>query len=207
MSRPLPILKKFTGGRENAGENNIDSSSGGAKWALILFAIVAVRLCLMPLVASLAGDETSTWWIIEGSLAETISRASYCTGQSSLYMLIAWSAKQIGGGHEIVLRLPSLLAAGAAVFFLYRLAERLLDRATALIAIVLFLCIKPVAVSAADARPYAFALALSVAAMLFLIRCWILGGSPTGRLTRYRLVLRSTSISCSARSFLFTRAI
>src|SRR5579864_260025 len=126
MTPPLPISEKFSGVRERTGENDIDSSSGGAKWALILFAIVAVRLCVMPLIASLAVDETGTWWIVKGSLAETISRASYWAGQSLLYMPIAWSAKQIGGAHEIVLRLPSLLAMGVAVFFLYRLAERLL---------------------------------------------------------------------------------
>jgi hypothetical protein len=158
-----------------SGENDFDSPSGGAKWPLILFAIVAVRLCLMPLIASLAVDETGTWWIVKGSLAETISRASFWTGQPFLYMLIAWSAKQIGGAHEIVLRLPSLLAAGAAVFFLHRLAERLLDRTAALIAIILFLGIQPVAFSAADARPHAFGLASSIAAMSFLIR-WLDSG-------------------------------
>jgi Dolichyl-phosphate-mannose-protein mannosyltransferase len=178
MTPPLPIPEKFSGVRERTDENDIASSSGGAKWALILFAIVAVRLCVMPLIASLAVDETGTWWIVKGSLAQTISRASYWAGQSVFFMPIAWSAKQIGGAHEIVLRLPSLLAMGVAVFFLYRLAERLLDRTVAPIAILLFLCIQSVAYSAADARPNALGLASSIAAMSFLIR-WL----DSGRLT------------------------
>lgn len=144
-------------------------------WGLILAALVAFRLCLMPLASSLDTDETGTYWVIQHSLSETIARAVFWPPQPILYCVIAWVAKQIGGVNELALRMPSVLGMAAAVFLLFRLATRLADRRTAAIAIVVLLCFQPVDFASADARPYALALAASLAATLLLVR-WLESG-------------------------------
>jgi mannosyltransferase len=74
---------------------------------------------------------------------------------------------------EIALRLPSVLAMAGAVYFLYRIADRLLDRETATLASFVFLC--TASFFAVDARPYALAL-LSLTASTYLLLRWIDGG-------------------------------
>src|SRR2546422_334785 len=130
----------------------------------------------MPLGASLSIDETGTYWIVQGNLEETVSRAISWPPQPVLYCLTVWGAKQLGGTKEFVLRLPSVAAIAASLFLLSRLGAFLFDRLTGTIAAAVFLCMQPVAFAAADARPYAMGLAFSLAAMLLLVR-WL----DTGR--------------------------
>lgn len=139
------------------------------KYLLLLVAIVFIRFCLMPLGSSLSLDETGTYWVIQGNFQETLSRIAAWPGQPALFCIVEWGVKQVGGAREVVLRLPSVLAMGGTVVLLFRLGERLFDRLTALIAILVFLCMRPVAYAATDARPYALALLTSIAAMLFLL--------------------------------------
>jgi hypothetical protein len=124
----------------------------------------------MPLGSSLSGDETSTYWVIQdGSFTETLARIRSWPPQSVLYCMIAWVAKEIGGAHEIVLRLPSVVATAVAVWLLFRLGTVLFDRLTAIIATIVFLCLQPVSYAAVDARPYALALASLIGATLQLV--------------------------------------
>src|SRR5205823_2604271 len=72
----------------------------------------------------------------------------------------------------IALRMPSVIAACVATLLLYRLGKRLLDREAALLAGIVFVASAGVAFHAADARPYALALAFLVASTLALVR-WL----------------------------------
>jgi 4-amino-4-deoxy-L-arabinose transferase-like glycosyltransferase len=92
--------------------------------------------------------------------------------QSPVHDVILWLAVGLGGAHEIVLRLPSLLGAAGATLLLYRLGRRLLDREGGLLAATAFACLLGIGGVPANARPYAIALMLAVGSTLALVR-WL----------------------------------
>jgi hypothetical protein len=142
----------------------------------VLFAIAVLLLWAPPLRSSFWLDETGTFWVIKDGISNLVDRSMNWSSQSPLYYLTAWVALAAGGKHEWILRLPSLAAALAAAWFLYRLAARLFDGTTARLAVLVFACSEPVVFAAADARPYALALCMLVASALALVN-WL----DTGR--------------------------
>jgi mannosyltransferase len=144
----------------------------GALFALL--AMTILRLWIPPLSSSLWVDETGTFWMASGSLAQTISRCLHWPGQSPLYGAIVWAAMKIGGQSEVAMRLPSVAAMALTAFLLYRLGVRILDRQAALLATLVFVALHDVAFAAADARPYSCALLAAVASTLLLVR-WLEG--------------------------------
>jgi 4-amino-4-deoxy-L-arabinose transferase-like glycosyltransferase len=134
---------------------------------LIVGAMVVIQLWFGLIGSSFWLDETGTWWIVKDGPAEAIRRAFSWSGQSPFFYLIAWSSSKLFGLNEVGLRAPSVLAMSAAIYFLYRIAERIFDRATAAVVAFVFLCAS--SFYAIDARPYALAmlcLTLSVWALL-----------------------------------------
>ncbi len=129
------------------------------------------RLWILPLPSSLWLDEFGTWWVTNGSLDEILSRVRLFP-QSFPYAVIVWLARAAGGSSEVVLRLPSLLAAGLAAYWLYRLGRQLFDRQTGLLAAGIFVGVPQICFAAADARPYAFAVLATVGALWMLVR-WL----------------------------------
>jgi uncharacterized membrane protein len=112
-------------------------------------------------------DETGTFWVIQGDLADVIRRALDFQGQFPLYHVLLWGWTRIAGTGELALRLPSLFAALLATWLCYRLALRLFGEvAIARIAACVFVLLHPVAFAAADARPHALALAALLGAAL-----------------------------------------
>jgi 4-amino-4-deoxy-L-arabinose transferase-like glycosyltransferase len=143
----------------------------------ILVAIAVVDLWILPIRSSFWLDETATFWIIKDGVANLLQRSMDWAGQSPLYYLTAWLALVAGGRHEWVLRLPSLIALTIAAWLLYRLAERLLDQASARLAVLSFACSGAVAFAASDARPYALGLCLLIASAWLLVRWLDTGGA------------------------------
>lgn len=142
---------------------------------LLPFLAVAVPLAtwLPPAVtSSLWLDETGTVWLTGDGLGAAVDRSMRFQGGSPLYPAIAWAARTVGGGSEPALRLPSLLAMAAAAWMLARLGTRLFDREAGLAAAVVFVASSRIAYAAADARPYALAIAALVGAVLALVR-WV----------------------------------
>jgi hypothetical protein len=137
----------------------------------LLLAVAVFRLWISPLRSSLWLDETVTYWAIKEGLAHIFSRALLVM-TSPLYCAAAWVATAIGGPREFVMRLPSTIAMGSATFLLYRVGALLFDRATGLLAALVFVCLPDIAFAAADARPYAFAMLAFIAATLMLVR-WL----------------------------------
>jgi uncharacterized membrane protein len=102
-----------------------------------------------------------------------IRRALDFQGQFPLYHVLLWGWTRIAGTGELALRLPSLFAALLATWLCYRLALRLFGEvAVARLAACVFVLLHPVAFAAADARPYALALAALLGAGLALVR-WV----------------------------------
>ena len=96
-----------------------------------LAAAAVVRLWILPLASSLSLDELGTAWASGGGFGEILARARLFP-QSVPYVAIVWLARAVGGSSELALRLPSLAAAGLAVYWLYRLGRDLFDRETGL---------------------------------------------------------------------------
>jgi hypothetical protein len=150
------------------GKLRAESDIKDKRYFAVLLALATLELWVVPMFTSLWLDETATFWVIEDGLVQAVDRAMYWAGQSPVYYATAWLALKLGGRHEAVLRLPSLLALGLAAVLFYKLAGRLFDRSTARLAVLAFACSEPVAYAAADARPYALGLCALIASALFL---------------------------------------
>ncbi len=147
-----------------------DEAESDRPWILSASAFVIIFHWFGLISGSLWLDETGTWWIVKDGLREVVERAVFWSGQSPLYYLIAWTSSRLFGLNEIALRAPSTLMMAGAVYFLYRIAEELLDRAAAAVTAFLFLWVA--AYYAVDARPYALALLCLNASTWFLLR-WV----------------------------------
>ena len=145
---------------------------GHVRWLLIVTAVVIGRLWLMPLFSSLWLDELGTWWVVKDGVGDTVHRALTFHGQSPLYYLIVWTARVVGGNSEVVLRLPSLIAAAVSAFLLYRLARNLIATEAARFTVLVFAATQTVAFEASEARPYALATLAVIASTYALVR-WL----------------------------------
>jgi mannosyltransferase len=132
---------------------------------------------LLPLRASLWLDETIAYWMIKDGARTAIARSAEYGGGHTLYHLLLWATSMVAGTSEVALRLPSLLAMAGATVLLSRLAARLAGAEAARLAVVVFVSSQGIAFAAADARVYALATLLAVAALLALVR-WLDGGRP-----------------------------
>ena len=144
-----------------------DAARGERLSIIAAGAIVVIQLWFGLIATSFWLDETGTWWIVKDGAAEAVRRSLFWSGQSPLFYLIAWFSSRLFGLNEVALRIPSVLGMSGAVWFVYRIAERLYDRAGAALAAFVFLCMG--SFFAIDARPYAlamFCLAVSTWALL-----------------------------------------
>jgi 4-amino-4-deoxy-L-arabinose transferase-like glycosyltransferase len=139
-------------------------------WIIAVGAMVVIQLWFGMISSSFWLDETGTWWIVKDGAAETVRRSFFWSGQSPLFYLIAWSSSRLFGLNEIALRIPSVLAMTGAIYFLYRIAERIYDRAGAAAVAFVFLCVA--SFYAVDARPYALGMFFLTASTWALLR-WL----------------------------------
>jgi 4-amino-4-deoxy-L-arabinose transferase-like glycosyltransferase len=131
------------------------------------------------ITSSLWLDETGTFWVVKDGLREVVSRSWQWSGQSALYYVSAWTGLRLAPyiGLECALRLPSLLGMAAAVVLIYCLGKHLMDARVGAVAALAFLCLPDVSFATIDARPYALALAVLLAAMLCFFK-WLDTGRP-----------------------------
>lgn len=128
---------------------------------------VAVSVWFIAIGSPLWLDETGSYWAIKEGLTHISSRPS--PSFPGYYYILGLSAKLIGTS-EIALRVPSALAMLGAAYLLYLAARELLNKELALFAVLIF-CLDPIVVSESiDARPYAFAVLATSAAILALLR-------------------------------------
>lgn len=135
-------------------------------------ALAAAVAWLPPLRSSLWLDETGTAWLVRGSLAASIGRALRFQGGSPLYYFVLWIVRALFGTSEAVARLPSVVGMALAVVLLFLLGRRLFDEGAGALAAALLAALPFVAFAAADARPYALAMAALVGNAVALAR-WL----------------------------------
>jgi mannosyltransferase len=145
---------------------------GHARILAALTGLVILALWVVPITSSLWLDELGTWWVVKAGLGTAIDRAWVYQGQSPFYYVIEWAARAIGGGGEIVLRVPSLVASIGSAVVLAELVRRLIGREAARISVLVFAATSVVAFEASEARPYAIATLAGVAATSALVR-WL----------------------------------
>ncbi|MBV9625472.1 MAG: glycosyltransferase family 39 protein [Acidobacteria bacterium] len=151
-------------------------SPAAQKALYAIMAIAIVRFWLMPLGSSFWVDEAGTFWTVKDGLRSMLERMQLWPNTPPLFGIISWAAYKIGGAHEYALRLPSVVAMGIGCWLLSRLTARLLDSASVLPTVAVFICLQPVVVAATEARPYAMVLALGIGATLAIVR-WLDSGS------------------------------
>jgi len=139
-------------------------------WVVAAASLVVLQLWLGRISSGFWLDETGTWWIVKDGPAEAIHRALSWSGQSPLYYLVVWFASRILGHSDIALRIPSVLATAGTLWFLYRLAARLIDRSAAPVVCFFFVC--ATSFFAIDARPYALGLLCLTASVWALVK-WL----------------------------------
>lgn len=143
---------------------------GGAALG-VTAALVVLRLWIMPLPSSLWLDEFGTVWVTDGGLGRVVERARLFP-QSVPYGALVAVVRGAAGTSEWALRLPSLAAMLAAALLVGRLGRACFGGAAGLLSAGIFLLFPAVEFAAADARPYAFAVLFSTAALLAL-RAWL----------------------------------
>jgi mannosyltransferase len=122
-------------------------------------------------------DEYGTWWVIASeSYGGVAARAWEVQGQSPLYYLIVRGFVDLFGLASWVLRLPSLLLGILVLWLGYVVTRELFrDRRLALMATAALAIHAPLIRYSQEARPYALALALSLASLALFIQ--VLRGS------------------------------
>ena len=120
-------------------------------------------------------DETLTAWVTGDGFGDAVSRAQEYQGQSPLFFAGLWIWRQIVGGGEFWLRVPSAIAVVAGAWHVLQLGRAWDRDATGWIAAGMFLTTVNVATRATTARPYAFLVLLAVWSMRLLWR-WVRTG-------------------------------
>ena len=138
--------------------------------------LVAATFWLLPIRSSLWLDETGTYFIVKDGLGTAVRRSLEFGVTSPLYAVVAWLTTKFVPHSEVGLRFPSLIAAGVAVFLLFRLACRLFGEMAGWISSAVFVSVGLVAFAAGDARPPALALTFLLGSALLLCR-WVDEGS------------------------------
>ncbi len=133
--------------------------------------LASLSIWLLALRAPLWLDETLAYWQVSGGFEKIWSRSALMPSSIG-YLYTLWAAKSILGGKEVALRIPSLFALLAAVYFLFRSARELCDRETAFLAAIFFAIQYNVVFAANDARPYACAL-LATTLAIFAFARWM----------------------------------
>jgi hypothetical protein len=138
-------------------------------WTLL--AVCIVRLWLAPLGSSFWVDEMVTVFVVRHGAAHPSLAAAPQVGRS-VYYFLPKAAEALLGFSEISYRVPSILAMGAAVFLISRLAARLIHPQAQWFAAFACLALPGLNYEAADARPYALGICAASASFFFLVR-WL----------------------------------
>ncbi len=151
--------------RENStGSTGVLRASVGLLLALALFAAY-----VPPMLRSLWIDEAGMFWMARGGPVAAIQKTWNWPGQSILFSAITSLFCFEGSPfRDTLLRLPSLLAAAAACYILYRFANDAIGPGAGRLAAILFAFTPATIEFATQARPYTCAMAAAAAS------CWAL---------------------------------
>jgi hypothetical protein len=134
---------------------------------ILLLAICIGRFWLTPLPSSFWTDETGTFFVIERPSDPSIAVVPQVP--ASIYFNLLRPAVRLLGSSEISYRIPSVLLMAIALFVIGRLAARLIHPGAAWFAVFACFAMPNFSYFAADARPYALGICVTVACLHFLI--------------------------------------
>jgi hypothetical protein len=140
----------------------------------LLLALCIARMWVMPLGSSFWVDEAETAFVVHHGAAHP-SLAIIAPAIASIYYWLPRASEAMFGFSEAVERVPSLLALAIGLFFIARLAARLIHPQAAWFAVFACLALRVFNYEAADARPYALGTCVAAASLWFLIR-WLDAG-------------------------------
>jgi len=153
-----------------AGESGFEQTTSILSQLIYPAALLAsLSIWTLALRAPLWLDETLAYWQVSGGFWKIWSRSELMPSSIG-YLYTLWVAKSILGSQEIALKIPSTLAMLGAVYFLFRVARELFAQDIAFLICILFALEPNVVFAATDARPYAFALLATNAAIFAFIR-------------------------------------
>lgn len=128
----------------------------------LLFAAMVIRWWIPGIFSSYWLDETGSLWVIQGEASQLFYRTTRCP-QSFAYCVLLWITNLVLGSGPVVFHLLSFAASCFTAFALYRLARRYLPTSGAVLAVALWTIMGANYTLATQARPYALAMAASVA--------------------------------------------
>ncbi len=141
----------------------------------LVLTLCLVRLWLTPLSSSFWVDEMVSAFVIHfGPSHPSLAVAPQVT--ETIYYWLPHLAESLFGFSEVVYRIPSLIVLGVALWFIAKLAARLIHPRAGWFAVFACLALKGFNYEAADARPYALGTCVAAASLWFLVR-WL----DTGR--------------------------
>jgi mannosyltransferase len=153
---------------EAAGASAYDP---GPVWARYLPPAVALALGLWRVtVPSFWRDEAATISAVRRPLHDLIAMLGNVDAVHSAYYLVMWVLVHLFGTGELVLRLPSVLAAAAAAAGVAALGRRLVSAWSGLAAGLILAVLPTVSRFGQEARPYAAVIALATLASYLLVR-------------------------------------
>ncbi len=136
-----------------------------------LLALCIVRLWIVPLTSSFWVDEAETAFVAHyGYQHPSLAVVPQIT--ASVYYWLPRAALHVFGFSEAAERLPSLVAMAFALFFIGRLAARLIHPEAAWFAVFACLSLRAFDYEAANARPYALGICVAAASLWLLVR-WL----------------------------------
>ncbi len=158
------------------------------RWLYPLLAAAVVWGYWVPRLSSgFWVDETGSYWITHQGFAHVWERLQIYPGQSIIYMHLSSLFATSGPHKELVMRIPSVIAALLAARLLYLLTERIVGAGSGYLAVIPFLSAGAIVETATNARPYALGSAVILASFLSL-REWTHTGT-----TRQCLIYGFTS--------------
>lgn len=131
--------------------------------------VASLSIWFLAIRAPLWLDETLAYWQVSGGLAKVWSRSALMPSSIG-YLYTLWAATSLLGSSEVTLKIPSTLAMLGAVYFLFRAARQLYGLEFAFLSCIFFSLEYNVVFAATDARPYAFALLATNAAIFAFVR-------------------------------------
>lgn len=131
--------------------------------------VLSISVWFLAIHAPLRTDEAGSYWQISDGFQQIWSRQNLALALPAYYYIL-WLSTKLLGTSEIALRIPSIVAMLAAAYLFYVVGRRLFGREIAIIGVIIF-CFNPITVfEAIDVRAYAFAVLLTNAALLLLLR-------------------------------------
>lgn len=140
----------------------------------LVLAVCLVRFWLTPLSSSFWVDEMVSAFVIHfGPSHPSLVVAPQVT--ETIYYWLPRAAESLFGFSEVVYRMPSVIVLGIALWFIAKLAARLIHPLAGWFAVFACLALKGFNYEAADARPYALGTCVAAAGLWFLVR-WLDSG-------------------------------